>query len=322
MKAKRTHKPWVGVNMGRRKKGHPVHGWVIIDKPKGMTSSQVVGKVRWLLEAQKAGHGGTLDPLATGILPIALGEATKTMPFVMDGAKAYRCWIKFGASTTTDDAEGEVVETSKIRPSASEIEAVLGAFTGDVVQIPPVYSAIKIDGQRAYKRARAHEDVEMPSRTVRIDSIRLVGKPEPDLAVVDVECGKGTYIRALARDLAVRLGTRAHLADLRRTRVGPFTEVQAISLDSLDSLRHSARREDVVLPIMTALDDIPALALSDVEAGNMRHGMPVSAQTVLARTPAIAVSLGQTVMALDGDTPVALARIEGGKLRPIRVLNL
>lgn len=308
--------------MGRRKKGQPVHGWVIIDKPKGMTSSQVVGKVRWLLDAQKAGHGGTLDPLATGILPIALGEATKTMSFVMDGAKAYRCWVKFGASTTTDDAEGEVVETSTIRPTAAEIEAVLGEFTGDVVQVPPVFSAIKIDGQRAYKRARAHEDVEMPSRTVQIDTVTLIEMPEPDLAIIDVECGKGTYIRALARDLAIRLGTRAHLADLRRTRVGPFTENMAISLDSLEPLGHSARLEDVVLPIMTALDDIPALALSEVEAGKMRHGMPVSALTVLNRTPEIQVPFGQTVMAMDGDTPVALARIEGGEIRPVRVLNL
>ena len=308
--------------MGRRKKGQPVHGWVIIDKPKGMTSSQVVGKVRWSLDAQKAGHGGTLDPLATGILPIALGEATKTMSFVMDGAKAYRCWVRFGTSTTTDDAEGEVAETSPVRPTAAEIEAILSEFTGDVVQIPPVYSAIKIDGQRAYKRARAHEEVEMPSRTVQIASVTLAEMPEPDLAILDVECGKGTYIRALARDIAVRLGTRAHLADLRRTRVGPFTENMAISLDSLEPLGHSARLEDVVLPIMTALDDIPALALSEVEAGNMRHGMPVSALAVLNRTPDVQVPFGQTVMAMDGDVPVALARIEGGEIRPIRVLNL
>ena len=152
--------------MGRRKKGQRIHGWVIVDKPKGMTSSQVVGKLKWLLDAQKAGHGGTLDPLATGILPIALGEATKTMSFVMDGSKTYRCWVRFGTSTTTDDAEGEVVETSPVCPTADEIQAVLGEFEGDITQIPPVYSAIKIDGKRAYKRARANEDVEMPSRVV------------------------------------------------------------------------------------------------------------------------------------------------------------
>ncbi|MBL4747787.1 MAG: tRNA pseudouridine(55) synthase TruB [Magnetovibrio sp.] len=307
--------------MGRRKKGQPVHGWLIIDKPKGMTSSQVVGKVRWALDAQKAGHGGTLDPLATGILPIALGEATKTMSFVMDGAKTYRCWVRFGASTTTDDAEGEVVETSDVRPSAADIQAVLGEFEGDITQVPPIFSAIKIDGQRAYKRARANEDIEMPSRVVRIDSVTLIEMLEPDLAVLDVSCGKGTYIRALARDLALRLGTRGYIHDLRRTKVGPFEETHAISLDSLETMGHSARLE-VVLPIMTALDDIPALALSEVEAGNMRHGMPVPAITVLNRTPDVRVAFEQTVMAMDGDTPVALARIVGGELRSIRVLNL
>ncbi|PCI36884.1 MAG: tRNA pseudouridine(55) synthase TruB [Rhodospirillaceae bacterium] len=307
--------------MGRRKKGQRIHGWVIVDKPKGMTSSQVVGKLKWLLDAQKAGHGGTLDPLATGILPIGLGEATKTMSFVMDGSKTYRCWVRFGTSTTTDDAEGEVVETSAVRPTPKDIKAVLSEFEGDITQIPPVFSAIKIDGQRAYKRARADEDIEMPSRVVKIDKVTLVEMAEPDLAVIDVDCGKGTYIRALARDLAVRLGTVGHVADLRRTRVGPFTENGAILLDSLEPLGHSARLE-VVLSIMTALDDIPALALSKVEAGNMRHGMSAPAVTVLNRTPDISVDFGQTVIAMDGDIPVALARIEGSELRPIRVLNL
>jgi len=308
--------------MGRRKKGQPVHGWVIIDKPKGMSSAQVVGKVRWLLDAQKAGHGGTLDPLATGVLPIAMGEATKTMSFVMDGAKTYRCWVKFGHSTTTDDVEGEVVETSDVRPTATEIQAVLGEFEGDITQIPPVYSAIKIDGQRAYKRARADEDVEMPSRVVHIDRVALVEMPEPDLVVIDIDCGKGTYIRSLARDLALRLGTRGHVFDLRRTRVGPFTDEAAISLDSLETLGHSARLEEVVLPIKTALDDIPALALTEAEAAKMRMGQPAPAMTVLSRTPDLKVSPGETVVAMQGDVPVALARIEGNELRSIRVLNL
>ena len=308
--------------MGRRKKGQLINGWVNIDKPKGMSSAQVVGKVRWLLDAQKAGHGGTLDPLATGILPIALGEATKTMSFVMDGAKTYRCWVKFGTATTTDDAEGEVCETSDIYPTKAEIEAVLGEFEGDITQIPPVYSAIKVDGQRAYKRARADEDVEMPSRVVRIDKVTLVDMPEPNLAVIDVDCGKGTYIRALARDLAVRLGTCGHVFDLRRTRTGPFTENTAISLDSLETLGHSARLEDVVLSLMTVLDDIPALALTEDEARKMRLGQPASAMTVLSRTPDLKVVPGETVVAMHGDTPVALARIEGNEVRSVRVLNL
>lgn len=308
--------------MARKRKGQPIHGWVIFDKPKGMSSSQGVGKVRYLLDAQKAGHGGTLDPLATGILPIALGEATKTMSFIMDGAKAYRCWVRFGEARSTDDAEGEVIETSTVRPTAEQIQAVLGEFEGDIEQVPPIYSAIKIDGKRAYKLARDGEQVEIKSRIVRIDAVRLVEMPEPDLAIIDVECGKGTYIRSLARDLALRLGSVAYVADLRRTRVGPFTENQAISLDSLESLGHSARLKEAVLPLMTALDDIPALALSEVEAGKMRHGMPAPALTVLNRTPDVKVSFGQTVVVMDGDVPLALARIEGGEIRPIRVLNL
>ena len=308
--------------MARKRKGQPVHGWVIFDKPKGMSSSQAVGKVRWLLNAQKAGHGGTLDPLATGVLPIALGEATKTVSFVMDGAKAYRCWIKFGEARNTDDAEGEVIETSDVRPTADQINAVLDEFEGEIEQVPPIYSAIKIDGQRAYKLARDGEEVEIKPRTVRIDNITLVEMPEPDLAIIDVECGKGTYIRSLARDIAVRLGTVAYVADLRRTQAGTFAENQAISLDSLESLGHSARLEEAVLPILTALDDIPALALTEAEAGNMRHGMPAPAMTVLNRTPDVKVSPGETIVVLDGDVPLALARIEGGEIRPIRVLNL
>ncbi len=308
--------------MPRKRKGDPVHGWLILDKPKGMSSSQAVGKVRWLLNAQKAGHGGTLDPLATGVLPIALGEATKTVSFVMDGAKAYRCWIRFGEARTTCDAEGDVTETSTVHPTRSEIEAVLPEFTGEIEQVPPVFSAIKVDGRRAYKLARADQEVDLKPRPVRIDKITLVEMPEPDLCVIDVECGKGTYIRSLARDLAVRLGSVGYVADLRRTKAGSFVENQAISLDSLEALGHSARLEEAVLPILTALDDIPALALSEAEAGKMRHGMPAPALSVLNRTPDVKVSPGETVVVLDGNKPLALARIDGGEIRPVRVLNL
>ncbi len=308
--------------MGRRKKGRRIHGWVIIDKPKGLSSAQVVGKVRWLLDAQKAGHGGTLDPLATGVLPIALGEATKTMAFVMDGRKAYRCWIKFGTSTTTDDAEGEVVETSNHYPDAAAIEAALPAFEGKVEQIPPIYSAIKIDGQRAYARARADEEVVMKPRIVQIDALTLVEMPAPDLAIIDVACGKGTYIRALARDLAKHLGTVGHVQDLRRTLCGPFDESRAISLDSLEALGHSARLEEGVLPLMTALDDIPVLALSEAEAEKLRQGQCVASSTVLSRTPDVVIAEKATVVALSKNLPVALVRIEDGKVRPVRVFNL
>ena len=308
--------------MARKRKGDPVHGWVILDKPYAMSSSQAVGKVRWLLNAQKAGHGGTLDPLATGILPIALGEATKTVSFVMDGAKTYRCWVKFGEARNTDDAEGEVIETSPLRPTQDDIRAVLPELEGDIQQTPPIYSAIKVNGQRAYKLARSDQDVELAARTVHIDHISLIQMDGPDLAVIDVECQKGTYIRSLARDLAKRLGTVGYVADLRRTRVGPFGENAAISLDSLSALGHSARLEEAVLPILTALDDIPALALTEAQAGDMRHGMPVPALAVLKNNPDVDVSQGQTVVALDGAQPLALARIEGGNVRPVRVLNI
>ncbi|MEG3617066.1 tRNA pseudouridine(55) synthase TruB [Magnetovibrio sp. PR-2] len=307
--------------MPRKRKGNPVHGWVVFDKPYAMSSSQAVGKVRWLLNAQKAGHGGTLDPLATGILPIALGEATKAMPYVVDSAKTYCCWIKFGESRTTDDAEGEIVETSDVRPTAEEIQAVLPEFEGEIEQIPPIYSAIKVDGQRAYKLARADQEVEMKPRRVTIDAIRLVEMPEPDLAIIDVDCQKGTYIRSLARDIALKLGTVGYVADLRRTRVGKFAENLAISLDSLEGLGHSARLEEAVLPLVTALDDIPALAVTEDLAKKVRHGNAIEAQPTLSSTDRD-VQEGDTVVLMDADVPLALARIENGYIRPVRVLNL
>lgn len=307
--------------MARKRKGNPVHGWVVFDKPHGMSSSQAVGKVRWLLNAQKAGHGGTLDPLATGILPIALGEATKTVSFVMDGAKTYRCWIKFGESRTTDDAEGEIVEKSEKRPTSDEIQTVLPTFEGEIEQIPPIYSAIKVDGQRAYKLARSDQEVEMKPRQVTIDAIRFVDMPEPDLAIIDVDCQKGTYIRSLARDIAVKLGTVGYVADLRRTKVGKFAENLAISLDSLEAMGHSARLEEAVLPLVTALDDIPALAVTEDLAKKVRHGNAIEAQPILSSTDRD-VQDGDTVVLMDEDVPLALARIENGLIRPVRVLNI
>ncbi|MCK5444255.1 MAG: tRNA pseudouridine(55) synthase TruB [Rhodospirillaceae bacterium] len=308
--------------MARKKKGNPVHGWVVIDKPLGLSSSQTVGKVRKLFDAQKAGHGGTLDPLATGVLPIALGEATKTVSFVMDGAKTYQFTVRWGQATTTDDAEGDVVETSDKRPDAAQIEAALPRLTGLIEQVPPVYSAIKIDGQRAYKLARDGEDVQMKSRPAQIDEFRLLGTPDPDHARFEVICQKGTYIRALGRDLAILLGTVGHVSALRRTRTGPFGENDAISLDSLEALGHIARLETGLLPIRTALDDIPALALTETEAGLMRQGGFVALLPVMHRHADLKVQQGETVLALAADKPVALARITGAELRPVRVLNL
>jgi len=308
--------------MARKRRGRPLHGWVIIDKPLGMSSSAVVGKVKRLLDAEKAGHGGTLDPLATGILPIALGEATKTMNYVMDGHKAYRFTVRWGEATKTDDGEGEVVETSRHRPTDEEINAILDDFTGSIEQVPPAYSAIKVNGKRAYALARADEDVELQARHVFIEDINLVRRVDDDQTEFEVTCGKGTYVRALGRDMARRLGTVGHIKSLRRTAVGPFSESSAISLDYLESLGHIAPDSEPILPIETVLDDIPALALSEEEARKLKHGQAVSILPVLSRTPEIDISQGDTVSVMSGGRLVALAEIKGGEIRPFRVLNL
>lgn len=316
--------------MARRRKGQPVHGWIAIDKAAGMTSTQVVGAVRRLLDAQKAGHGGTLDPLATGVLPIALGEATKTVNYVMDGAKTYGFVIHFGEERATDDKEGEVTATSDVRPSVAAIQAALPAFVGLIDQIPPRYSAVKIEGKRAYAMARDGAEVVLEARTIRIDAFDLVetsaGTPEAagdaplEWARFRVKSGKGAYMRSLARDLAVAVGTVGHIGDLRRLSCGPFTEETAISLDKLAELGHSA--PDFLLPVETALDDIPALALTEAEARRLTSGQSLSLLRLGTRSPLQAVRAGDTLRAMAGDRLVAIARIEGGDVRPVRVLNL
>jgi tRNA pseudouridine55 synthase len=219
--------------MARQRKGLPIHGWLILDKPQGLTSTKAVGRVRHLYGAAKAGHAGTLDPLATGVLPIAFGEATKTVPFAVEGTKGYVFTVRFGAGTDTDDAEGKVVATSDVRPTAEEIAAALPRFTGEIVQVPPRYSALKVEGARAYDLARDSQEFELAPRLAFVESLKLVGKPDADTCVIEAECGKGTYIRALARDLGAALGTVAHVAALRRTRVGAFDEKAAIPLVKL-----------------------------------------------------------------------------------------
>ena len=216
--------------MARRKKGLDTSGWIIFDKPLEMTSTQAVGKLKWLFNANKAGHAGTLDPLATGLLPIALGEATKTVPFVMDGEKVYRFTVKFGEETNTDDTEGEVTQTSSHRPTDAEIEAVLPDFTGEIMQVPPAFSAIKINGERAYDKARSGEDVVLEPRPISVHSLTLIERIDEDSALFEAECGKGTYVRALARDMARKLGTYCHVTALIRVAVGPFEEEDMISL--------------------------------------------------------------------------------------------
>ncbi len=309
--------------MGRKRKGRPIHGWIVIDKPSGMTSARVVAIVRARLDAQKAGHGGTLDPLATGILPIALGEATKTVAYAMDGSKDYRFTVRWGEARATDDAEGEVVALSDRRPSADEIRAVLGEFTGAISQVPPDYSAVKVDGTRAFTLARTGREVKIEPRTVMIEDLQLIDTPDADHAVFRVRSGKGAYMRSLARDIALRLGTVGHVVQLRRTAVGPFSEAHAISLDYLESLGHSAPLSEHLLSIETALDDIPALALNAAQADHLRHGRPVRVRDGGRSFVAVGdLGEGGGLCAMADGRPVALARLEGDEIRPTRVLNV
>jgi tRNA pseudouridine55 synthase len=304
--------------MARRRKGLPVNGWLIFDKPEGMTSTQAVSRVKRLYEAAKAGHAGTLDPLATGVLPIALGEATKTVPFVVEGSKQYRFTVRFGAETDTDDSDGKLVAASNKRPSSAEIDARLADFTGEIEQVPPRYSALKVDGARAYDLARDEEDFELKARRVSVESLTLVDHPDPDHCVLEAHCGKGTYVRALARDLGRALGALGHVAALRRTRVGPFGEDQAVTLAALDALAESGREAllNALTPVETALCDIPALAVSGPDADRLRRGQPV-----LLRGRDAPIVEGM-VYAMSRGMLVAVGEVSKGELKPKRIFNL
>ncbi|MFZ5782868.1 MAG: tRNA pseudouridine(55) synthase TruB [Pseudomonadota bacterium] len=292
-----------------------VDGWVVLDKPVGLGSTPAVGRVRRLFGAAKAGHGGTLDPLASGVLPIALGEATKTVPFVMDGRKEYRFTLRFGEARATEDREGEVTATSDRRPTDQQIVEALTAFRGTIEQRPPAFSALKVDGRRAYDLARAGQQVDLKPRQVAIERLELVGRPDPDHADFVVACGKGTYIRSLGRDLALALGTVGHLAALRRTAAGPFREEAAISLSKLEALGHIPALLGALAPVATALDDIPALALTEAQADRLRQGQPV----LLTRD---APPAGALARAEAGSSLVALVRSDGVAVKPVRVFNL
>ena len=307
--------------MGRRRKGRPINGWVIIDKSLGVSSAHAVARVRRTLDAMKAGHAGTLDPLATGILPIALGEATKTITYLIDARKSYRFTLRWGIATKTDDGEGEVTERSDVRPDASAIRAALPGFVGDISQTPPAFSAVKIDGKRAYAIARADGEVKLEPRQVRVDSFALDKLVDEDHAVFLVTCGKGTYMRALARDLARALGTVGHVAELRRTAVGPFTEEMAISLEEFASLGHSEAALGHLLAVETVLDDIPALAVTESEAGRLRHGQPVPVIRSANQERIRDLADGAVLCALSDGKLVAYTRLEGRQVHPVRVLN-
>ena len=301
--------------MARKKKGQDIHGWVILDKPFDMTSTQAVSVVRRIFNANKAGHAGTLDPLATGILPIALGEATKTVPFAMEGEKLYRFTVRWGDLTDTLDSEGKIVATSDVRPDRAAIEAVLPRFTGEIEQVPPSFSAIRVNGERAYDLAREGEMVELDARTIRIDALDLVDCPDDDHAVFEMRCGKGSYVRSMARDLAHALGTEGHVTALRRLVVGRFVEAESTTLDELREMAHKGAASEALLPVQTALDDIPALAMTEAQADRLRQGQPV----LLTRD---APPSGALVRAEVGSRLVALVRSDGAALQPVRVFNL
>jgi len=303
--------------MTRHKKGRPVHGWVILDKPGGMTSTQAVGTIKRIFEAQKAGHAGTLDPLATGILPIALGEATKTVPFTVDGEKAYRFTVRFGVETDTDDSEGKVVRTSSELPARGAIEALLPRFTGAILQVPPQFSAIKVEGARAYDLARSGEEVMLEPREVLIEDLALVELPDAATAVLEARCGKGTYVRALARDMGRVLGCFGHVIALRRTRVGFFDEHASVTLEELREAAQIGSEElmALLMPVEAALDDLPGLSVGPNDAASLARG-----QAVLVRGRDAPVMAGAAWAHFKGRI-LALGELEKGAFRPTRVFN-
>ena len=299
--------------MARKRKGRDISGWLVIDKPKGITSSALVNKARWALKARKAGHAGTLDPLATGVLAVAFGEATKTVPHVTDALKAYRFTIRLGQATDTDDTEGEVIAESALRPETPEIEAALGAFTGEIMQVPPQFSAVKIDGERAYKLARAGDAPQIEARPVWVESLRLLARPDADHAELEMVCGKGGYVRAIARDLGEALGCFAHVSALRRIWSGPFEAGDGISPEELEALAGTEALDVRLLPLEAGLDGLPELRCTEEAAIRMRNGNPgmvLNAGGVEYGDPAWA--------SLDGRA-VAIGIYRGGELHPSRV---
>lgn len=304
----------------RKRRGQPLDGWLIIDKPPGMTSTDVVNRVKRAFDAQKAGHGGTLDPLATGVLPIAFGAATKTVPYVMDGTKIYRFTLRLGEARDTDDADGAVIATSPVRPTDDELRAALPAFIGDIMQVPPIYSAIKVAGERAYDMAREGRAPDLPPRPARVDRFELIERTGDDV-VFEVQSGKGVYMRSLARDLALACGSVGHIAALRRLRVGPFNEAQSIPLDNCQPASDmTAVSPDLLLPVVTALADIPALALTEAEAFGLSNGQAISLVDLMGRIPPTARPDGGLARAMAGGRVIGLCRLEDGMCKPDRLL--
>ncbi|WP_299646265.1 tRNA pseudouridine(55) synthase TruB [uncultured Jannaschia sp.] len=296
--------------MARRKRGNPVHGWMIVDKPAGIGSTQVVGKVRWALEAQKAGHAGTLDPDATGVLAVALGEATKTVPLVTDALKCYRFRVVWGAETSTDDASGEVLERSDLRPDAAAVEAALAAFRGDILQVPPQVSAVKVEGERAYDLAREGVEMELVARPLFVDRLDVIAA-DAEGAELEMVCGKGGYVRSIARDLGRALGCLGHVGWLRRVWSGPFHVDQAVAWDRIEALARTPDLLALVQPLELALDDLPELAVSEMAAARLAHGNPAEVLT--------GAEYGETCWASAGGRAVAIGTYRAGQLHPSKV---
>ena len=301
--------------MARGKKGRPVNGWLVVDKPAGVGSTTVVNKVKWAFGAQKAGHAGTLDPAATGVLAVALGEATKTVPYVTDALKCYRFRVTLGAATTTDDAEGAVVETRAMRPTDAEIDAALAAFRGEIEQVPPQFSAVKVDGERAYDLAREGEVMDLAARPLWVERLEMIGRPDADHVDLEMVCGKGGYVRSIARDLGRALGCLGHVAWLRREWSGPFEAAEGVSLDEIDRLAKSPEIDALLLPLELGLADLPELPCTPEGAVRLKNGNP---GMVLAAS----VQYGDEAWASYQGRPVAVGIYKAGELHPSRVFNL
>ena len=296
----------------RRRKGRPINGWLCLDKPEGMTSTAAVGFVKRVTKAAKVGHGGTLDPLATGVLPIAMGEATKTVSFVMDGEKQYRFTMKLGAATNTDDSEGEVIETSDVRPRTADIAAALPGFIGSIEQVPPSFAAVKVAGERAYDIARRGETVELEARTVEVKDLALVDRPNDDHIVFDLTCGKGTYVRAIARDLGRQLGCFGHVTALRRTKVGAFEAEHAVSPETLERLIADDAFPQVLRPLKDALSGLPSLALTEPQAERLRSGQTIRVAPHMVKGPGV---LGDGPGGSEDEDTTIRAMASGGRGR-------
>ena len=300
--------------MARTKKGRAISGWVVIDKPAGVTSTAVVNKVKWALQAQKAGHAGTLDPAATGVLAVALGEATKTVPYITDALKCYRFRVNFGAATTTDDAEGEVILRSDHRPEDTAITAALTAFRGEIMQVPPQFSAVKVDGERAYDLAREGVEMDLVARPLWVESLELIGRPDTDHVDLEMVCGKGGYVRSIARDLGQALGCLGHVQWLRRMWSGPFDADKGTSLEQIDTLARTPEIDAIILPLELGLADLPQVEATAEGAMRLRNGNPGMVIATL--------QFGDEAWASHKGKPIAVGQYRGGELHPSRVFNL